>query len=133
MPLSVLTHVMYVEDDPDIQQIAEMALSDLGGLTVTLCSSGMEALEAFPRSTPQIVLLDVMMPGMDGLTTLVKLRELPGGKDVPVVFMTAKVQAYEKQEYESLGALGVISKPFDPMTLADTVRMLWGAAQLGDK
>lgn len=124
-----LTDILYVEDDADIQQIAEMALSDLGGLRVTVCSSGAEAVEAFPRCAPQLVLLDVMMPGMDGPTTLKELRGLPGGETVPVVFMTAKVQAHEKAGYLEIGAIGVISKPFDPLTLADDVRQLWGAAQ----
>ncbi|MGZ5848543.1 MAG: response regulator, partial [Ramlibacter sp.] len=74
---------------------------------------------------PDLLLLDVMMPGMDGPTTLARLRELPATRQVPVVFMTAKVQASEIENYKALGALGVISKPFDPMRLADQVKALW--------
>lgn len=124
---AVLDRVLYVEDDADIQEIARLALVDLGGLTVRVCSSGREAVEAFPDFDPQLILLDVMMPGMDGPTTLASLRALPGGANVPVAFMTAKVQAHEVSRYTDLGAIGVISKPFDPMKLADQVRTLWSA------
>jgi CheY-like chemotaxis protein len=113
--------VLYVEDDPDIQEIAALALHDLGGMALTVCSSGMEAVAAFPTSDAQLILLDVMMPSMDGPSTLEALRKLPGGEAIPVVFMTAKVQSHEVPHYKALGAVGVISKPFDPMTLAQQV------------
>ncbi|NKD87227.1 response regulator [Haematospirillum sp. 15-248] len=124
-----LQRVLYVEDDPDIQAIATLALVDVGGLKVTACSSGDEALSAFPSADPQIVLLDVMMPGMDGPGTLQALRKLPGGDRVPVAFMTAKVQSHEVARYLDMGAAGVISKPFDPMTLAEQVRTIWQRAE----
>ncbi len=117
--------VLYVEDDPDIQEIATLALEDLGGMDLTVCSSGIEAIEAFPTSDAQLVLLDVMMPSMDGPTTLGALRKLPGGESIPVIFMTAKVQSHEVPHYKALGAVGVISKPFDPMTLAEQVMDLY--------
>lgn len=120
-----LERILYVEDDSDIQEIARLALVDLGGLDVTVCSSGREALQVFPALRPQMVLLDVMMPGMDGPTTMTSLRRLPGGDSTPVAFMTAKVQSHEVSRYRDMGAIGVISKPFDPMTLADQVRALW--------
>ncbi|WP_019644653.1 response regulator [Novispirillum itersonii] len=120
-----LERILYVEDDSDIQEIARLALVDLGGLDVTVCSSGREALAAFAAVRPQMVLLDVMMPGMDGPTTMTSLRALPGGETIPVAFMTAKVQSHEVSRYRDMGAIGVISKPFDPMTLADQVRALW--------
>lgn len=120
-----LERILYVEDDSDIQEIARLALVDLGGLDVTVCSSGREALQVFPGLRPQMVLLDVMMPGMDGPTTMTSLRRLPGGDSTPVAFMTAKVQSHEVSRYRDMGAIGVISKPFDPMTLADQVRALW--------
>ena len=126
--MSALQRVLYVEDEPDIRAVAHLALEMVGGLVVKLCSSGEEALREAPLFNPQLILLDVMMPGMDGPGTLRALRALPLLADVPVVFMTAKVQPQEVANYTRLGALGVIAKPFDPMTLAAQVRGLWGAA-----
>lgn len=120
-----LKHILYVEDDPDIQEIARLSLEELGGMQVTLCSSGQEALEMFPELKPQLVLLDVMMPGMDGPTTLEALRRLPSAATLPVVFMTAKVQAHEIPRYLAMGAIGIISKPFEPLSLAKQVRALY--------
>jgi CheY-like chemotaxis protein len=120
-----LQRVLYVEDDADIRTIALLALETVGALEVKACASGAEALEAAKEFEPDLLLLDVMMPGMDGPTTLAGLRKLPGTEKVPVVFMTAKVQASEVAHYQSLGAVGVITKPFDPMTLASQVDELW--------
>ncbi len=117
--------VLYVEDDPDIQMVAQMALEVVGGLTLRSCSSGREALQAVASCQPDLILLDVMMPDMDGPATLAQLRELAATATTPVIFMTAKVQAAEVAHYKSLGALGVIAKPFDPMLLAQQVRQLW--------
>jgi two-component system OmpR family response regulator len=117
--------VLYVEDDPDIQMVAQMALETVGGLTLRTCGSGQAALAVAATCSPDLLLLDVMMPGMDGPTTLAELRKLPATADTPVIFMTAKVQAGEVAHYRSLGALGVIAKPFDPMQLAAQVRQMW--------
>ncbi len=117
--------VLYVEDDPDIQMVAQMALESVGGLTLRACSSGAEALAAAATCQPDLLLLDVMMPGMDGPSTLAALRKLPNTATTPVIFMTAKVQSSEVAHYRSLGALGVIAKPFDPMALASQVRALY--------
>lgn len=123
--MSKLQRILYVEDEPDIQTVAKLALETVGGFTVMVCSSGEQAQREAEDFAPDMILLDVMMPGMDGPTTLRKLRELPVLANVPVAFMTAKVQATEIAQYKSLGALDVIPKPFDPMTLADQVRSLW--------
>lgn len=120
-----LERILYVEDDADIRTIAEMALEIVGGLNLRVCSSGIEALQACDGFKPDLLLLDVMMPGMDGPSTLAGLRKLPQTASTPVIFMTAKVQASEVAYYKSLGALGVIAKPFDPMVLAEEVRTLW--------
>ena len=118
--------VMYVEDDPDIQMVAQMALEVVGGLTLRSCSSGREALQAAQAGlVPDLILLDVMMPDMDGPATLAELRKLPATATTPAIFMTAKVQAAEVSYYKSIGAIGVIAKPFDPMLLAQQVRTLW--------
>ncbi|MBX3676889.1 MAG: response regulator [Rhodocyclaceae bacterium] len=123
-----LNKILLAEDEPDIRTVAELALASVGGFTVHLCEDGAHALAELPGFAPDLVMLDVMMPNMDGPTTLAELRKLPQGKDVPVIFMTAKVQQAEIEGYKRLGAIGVIPKPFDPMTLADKVRELWSAA-----
>jgi CheY-like chemotaxis protein len=119
---------MYVEDEPDIQAVAKLALEMLGGFKVRLCTNGQEALAAVHEFAPDLILLDVMMPGMDGPSTLERLRADPATAGIPVIFLTAKVQPAEVVHYQSLGALTVIAKPFDPMTLAAQVRQIWSAA-----
>jgi two-component system OmpR family response regulator len=123
-----LSLVLYVEDDPDIQTVAQMALEMVGGFSLRTCASGREALLAAAEWKPDLLLLDVMMPGMDGLATLAELRKLANTAATPVIFMTAKVQASEVAHYRSLGAIGVIAKPFDPMQLPVQVRALWDEA-----
>ncbi|MCH7539004.1 MAG: response regulator [Proteobacteria bacterium] len=120
-----LTRILYVEDEPDIQAIARLALETIGGFTVEICSSGSAAIEAAPRFAPDLILLDVMMPGMDGIDTLKALREIPQTVTTPVIFMTAKVQKQEIERYKELGAVDVIPKPFDPMTLAAVIKDIW--------
>lgn len=122
---SVLSNILYVEDDLDIQTVAQIALEVVGGFQLKICSSGKEAINAAETMVPDLILLDVMMPEMDGPTTLEHLRKIQNTSQTPVVFMTAKVQASEVSYYKSLGAMGVIAKPFDPMTLAQQVRTLW--------
>ncbi|MDP3534732.1 MAG: response regulator [Halomonas sp.] len=124
--MDTLVKVMYVEDDPDIRDIASMALEDVGGLTAKICESGEQALKEVGEFTPQMILLDVMMPGMDGPSTLQALRQHGYvSETTAVAFMTAKVHPEEVARYKELGAIGVIAKPFDPMTLADDVRAIW--------
>ncbi len=123
-----LKTVLYVEDDLDIQMVAQMALEVVGGLSLRTCSSGWEAIDAASALHPDLILLDVMMPDMDGPATLKELRKMANTRDTPVIFMTAKVQAAEVAHYRSLGALGVVAKPFDPMLLAQQVRELWESA-----
>jgi CheY-like chemotaxis protein len=122
---SALHRLLYVDDDPDIQIIASMALVEIGGLELLMCSSGPEALVCYGGFAPQLVLLDVMMPGMDGPETLAAMRRLPSWAETPAVFVTAKVRNQERQRYLDLGAVEVIPKPFDPMTLADQLRAVW--------
>jgi two-component system, OmpR family, response regulator len=120
-----LQRILCVEDDPDIREVAMLALEVVGGFTVCGCASGAQALEQGPGFKPQLVLLDVMMPHMDGPATLQAMRATPELADVPVVFMTAKVQTDEVQEYMKLGALDVVAKPFEPMRLAELLRAIW--------
>ncbi len=122
---SDFNRILFVEDDPDVQLVAKTALEAVGGFRVLACSSGAEALAHCEEFSPQLVLLDVMMPGMDGPTTLAALRQAPSLREVPVIFMTARVQAQEIASYRQLGAADVIAKPFDPMALSDQIRAIW--------
>lgn len=123
--------LLYVDDESDIRDIVEIALEDETDLELRLCPSGAAALELMQQYRPDLLLLDVMMPGMDGPTTLKRLRELPGCEAIPAVFVTAKVHPHEVEQFKTLGAIGVIAKPFDPMLLADQVRALWEQSRGG--
>jgi two-component system, OmpR family, response regulator len=125
--MTELNRILYVEDEADIRVIAEIALEVVGGFTVTSCADGHAAVAAAQRARPDLLLLDIMMPGLDGLSTLEALRAQPATARTPVIFMTAKVQAAEIAHYKSAGALDVISKPFNPMSLAAQIRTIWAA------
>ena len=122
-----LNRILYVEDDSDIRMVAQMALQTVGGFTVIACASGPDALRAAPHARADLLLLDVMMPGMDGPDTLKALRDIPATARTPAIFMTAKVQAAEVAAYKALGALEVIRKPFDPMELSAQIRRILAA------
>jgi CheY-like chemotaxis protein len=114
--------ILHVDDEPDIREIVEMSLGLNAEFELRAAAGGPEALATAAEWLPSLILLDVMMPGMDGPTTLTHLRNDPRTADIPVLFMTARAQAREVQQFIALGAQGVISKPFDPMTLAFSVR-----------
>jgi CheY-like chemotaxis protein len=120
-----LVRILYVEDDPDIQAVARLVFEGVGGFTVRVCDSGQQAIEAAPAFLPDLIVLDVMMPGMGGVATLEALRRLPETRTTPVVFMTAKIQPHEVAQYRRLGATDVIAKPFDPMTLPSALQEIW--------
>ncbi|HEY9680887.1 MAG TPA: response regulator [Oculatellaceae cyanobacterium] len=109
-----ITNVLLVDDDPAIRMVAEICLAKVGNWNVSLADCGPKGLEIALREKPDLILLDVMMPGMDGPTMLGLLRQQ---LDTPVIFVTAKVQPSEVDRYLKLGAVGVIAKPFDPMEL----------------
>jgi CheY-like chemotaxis protein len=125
MNKAVLQRILFVDDEVAIQEVARLALEDVGGFTVEVCSSGQEAHAKGIVFAPDLILMDVMMPGMDGPATLNALRGTTAMSATPVIFMTARTQADERAEYKALGALDVIPKPFDPMTLADQVNVIW--------
>lgn len=116
--------VMLVDDEDDIRTIAELSLTHVGQWESVVVSSGQEALELAVSEQPDLILLDVMMPGMDGPTTLLKLKENEQTHSIPVIFLTAKVQPNEVSEYLQLGAAGVVAKPFDPMMLPQEIRTI---------
>lgn len=120
-----LKRILLVEDEPDIQEVARLAMEAVGGFSVEICSSGSEALKKAPVFAPDLIILDVMMPEMDGPDTLRALREVPGTASIPVIFMTAKAQPQELRRYKEMGILDVVSKPFDPMTLSTTISDIW--------
>ncbi|MBD3680032.1 MAG: response regulator [Rhodobacteraceae bacterium] len=114
-----LRKILHVEDDPDILEIAHIALADVGGLEVLQCASGHEALRVAEEFDPDLILLDVMMPGLNGEETFTRLRSLDRLKNTPIVFMTAKGNQTSIDRLMRLGAVAVIVKPFDPMSLAE--------------
>lgn len=118
--------LLLVDDDEDIRAIARMSLTRVGGWEVVPAASAGEAEAAVRSAVPDVVLLDVMMPDVDGPATLERLRPLIG--DAPVIFLTAKTQRHDLEHLRSLGAVGVIAKPFDPMTLPGEVAVLLGGA-----
>ncbi|NEX92245.1 response regulator [Caulobacter sp. 17J65-9] len=122
--------ILYVDDEPDIRDVAVMALEIDPDLEVKSAASGGEALSILDESgfRPDVVLLDVMMPVMDGPAVLEALRKRPEHAETPVVFITARAQAHETARFLSLGAVGVITKPFDPMTLALELRAILSRA-----
>ncbi len=118
-------HVLCIDDDEDILEIAKMCLETVGGLHVSCCNSGAEAIQLVREINPDLILLDVMMPDMDGPTTLIELRKQPQLDHTPIVFMTARVQPSEVQAYQALGASAVVPKPFDPMLLSSQINDIW--------
>lgn len=126
--MTQLRKILHVEDDADIQEIAAIALEAVGGFEIVQFTSGAEAIAAAQGHAPDLFLLDVMMPGLGGEETLLALRALPGLAEVPAIFMTAKALEADVRALCELGALGVITKPFDPMSLAGEIKALWRAS-----
>ncbi|MBA8793174.1 CheY-like chemotaxis protein [Friedmanniella endophytica] len=118
--------VLLVDDDDLIREVATAALELVAGWTVLTASSGAQAIEVARREQPDAILMDVMMPGMDGPTAVVELQDDQLTKDIPTILLTAKVQPGDRRNFQQLPLAGVITKPFDPMTLATTVRHLLG-------
>jgi len=117
--------ILHVEDDPEIREIALVALEIIAGLPVVQCASGFEAIEVAPAVMPDIFLLDVMMPGMNGVETYQALRANPLFAATSVMFMTARAQPKEVTKLLDMGALDVVTKPFDPMTLGQHIIDVW--------
>ena len=125
MPDRPLKRILMLDDDPDLLGVVVLALSGLGGYTVEACAFPAEGLERARSFAPDLILLDVMMPGMDGFTTLQALRRIETTVDTPVVLVTAVVEPSDLALYDELGVAGVVPKPFDPGTLPETLEELW--------
>ena len=116
--------VLVIDDESDIRSIVRMSLSHMGGMDVTVAASGPEGVRKARAEVPHVILLDMMMPGMDGAATLTALRAQPATATTPVIFLTAHAGAHEVERLTALGAAGVLIKPFDPRTLSDQVKAL---------
>lgn len=127
----VLKHIACIDDDEDILRVAELTLETMGGFKVTTFPSGASALAGLAAAVPDLVLLDVMMPTMDGPTTLEAIKRHEDLKHLPVIFLTARILPSERLTYEAMGATGVLAKPFDPATLAQQIGQLWRSEPTG--
>ena len=115
-------HILCIDDEDDILEVVRMCLSFDGGFSISTCKSGAEALDFLDQVRPDLILLDVMMPKMDGPATFEAIKTIKAAENIPVIFMTARVQSSEVDAYLKLGAIGVVPKPFDPVTLASEIR-----------
>jgi DNA-binding response OmpR family regulator len=120
-----LKRITYVEDEPDIRAITDLALTTIGGYELDMYENGQDALDNAAKFKPDLILLDVMLPGMDGPEIMRGFSHDAQMKDKPVIFMTARTQASEVEEYLELGAHAVIKKPFDPVTLPNQIADVW--------
>jgi DNA-binding response OmpR family regulator len=123
MNAAKLSRILLVDDQRDIRSIVGLALGKIGGFQVKVCESGQEALENAEAFAPELLLLDLSMPGLDGVATLKALRSR--GVSAPAVFFTARLNAKDAEGYRELGVLGVIPKPFDPLKLGAQLREMW--------
>jgi CheY-like chemotaxis protein len=118
--------ILVVDDELNIREVTQMSLEMVGGHQVIQAESGVEAIKKASSEQPDAILLDVMMPDMDGPTTFGLLQDEPATADIPVILLTAKIQPADKQRFEELGVAGWISKPFDPMTLSQDIARVLG-------
>ncbi|CCG02700.1 response regulator [Blastococcus saxobsidens] len=113
--------ILVIDDEDDIREVAQMSLEAMGGWQVLTAHCGAAGLVTAAAERPDVILLDVMMPDMDGPTTFQRLRTDPATADIPVVFLTAKVRSADRQFLTDLGGDAVLSKPFDPVSLSDEI------------
>ncbi|MCD8512942.1 MAG: response regulator [Nitrincola sp.] len=123
----MLNKILCVDDSHDIRSVLKISLEMIGGFNICLCASGEEALEKAAEFAPDLILLDVIMPDMNGTETLEALRQQPELISTPVIFMTGKSSEAEINALMALGAIGVLSKPFQPTELAQQINTLWQA------
>ena len=120
-----LKKILYAEDEPDVQTIVQMVIEAMSDYEIKICGNGKLLLECVDEYKPDLVLLDVMMPEMDGPTTYENLQLNEKTKNIPVIFMTAKAQVHEVQLFKESGVIGVITKPFDPVMLCSEIQKIW--------
>ena len=127
MDVPILHRILYVDDEPSMLAVAQIVLEEEAGFTVEVCRSGEEAQAKGAAFRPDLILLDMQMPDMDGATTLGALRRIPALSATPVICITAAREADELARMKTMGVLDVIAKPFDPETLADTIDAIWSS------
>lgn len=120
-----LKRILYAEDESDIQIVVEAVIQSMSDYEIKICSNGKILLDCVEEYSPDLILLDVMMPEMDGPTTFKNLQLNDKTKNIPVIFMTAKAQTHEVKVFEEYGAIGVLTKPFDPMQLCSEIKTIW--------
>jgi CheY-like chemotaxis protein len=122
----VTRKILIIDDEDDIREVAALSLESIAGWEVTAASSGAQGIVRAAETKPDAILLDVMMPGMDGPTTFRELRKNPATCDIPVLLLTAKVQATDQRRFADLGVNAVLFKPFDPLTLSKQIADVLG-------
>ena len=122
-----LQRILLADDEPDILEVSRIALETVGGFEVAVCSSGAELLQRLPDFSPDLIIIDVMMPDMAGPEVLTRVRQVPGFSETPVIFLTGVINGNELKNLRDSGAADVILKPFDPMTLADRIDGIWAS------
>jgi CheY-like chemotaxis protein len=119
-------HVLIIDDEDDIREVASLSLEATAGWTIYTASSGREGIATAIRQRPDAILMDVMMPEMDGPTTFKQMQQTPELHGIPVVLLTAKVQGVDQRRFAGLGVAAVLFKPFDPLTLAAQISEVLG-------
>jgi len=122
-------HILLVDDEDDIREVAALSLEAIGGWRVSSASDGGRGVALALAERPDAILLDVMMPGLDGPATVVRLREEPQTRDIPVILLTAKLQGADRRRFAELDVAGTLTKPFDPMTLPDQIAAILDRAE----
>lgn len=128
--MKTLQRIICVDDEPDMLMIIKLSLENIGGYQVLACASGLELLDMLDSWSPDLIILDAVMPGLTGLQTLARLREKEGGANVPVLFITGSA-GVNLEDFAVAGVIGVMGKPFDPLRLAEDVKNIWKASQNG--
>lgn len=123
--MNELKKILYAEDEVDVQTVVELTVQTLSNYEIKVCDNGKKLLECVEEYNPDLILLDVMMPEMDGPTTFKNLQINEKTKNIPVVFMTAKAQVHEIENLKETGISGVITKPFDPVSLCGDIEKIW--------
>ena len=121
-----MRHILIIDDEDDIREVASLSLETIAGWQISTASSGAEGIEKAQSLQPDAILMDVMMPGMDGPTTFRQMQQIPAIAHIPVLLLTAKVQGVDQRRFAGLGVAAVLFKPFDPMTLATQMSEVLG-------
>jgi CheY-like chemotaxis protein len=122
-------HILLVDDEQDIREVAALSLQAIGGWRVSSAADGSSGILMARAEQPDAILLDVMMPGLDGPATVHRLREDPQTRDIPVILLTAKAQGADRRRYAQLGVAGTLTKPFDPLTLTEQIATILGRVE----